>query len=36
MSRRLSTRQAIAKAKLPKVSCSTMPLYSGRGSDSIG
>src|SRR5665811_1354035 len=31
-----STRQAMAKAKLPKVSCSTMPEYSGRGSHSIG
>ena len=35
-SRRPSTRQAMAKAKLPKVSCSTMPEYSGRGSHSIG
>ena len=35
-SRRPSTRQAMAKAKLPKVSPSTMPEYSGRGSDSIG
>jgi hypothetical protein len=30
-SRRPSTRQAMAKPKLPKVSASTMPEYSGRG-----
>jgi hypothetical protein len=30
-SRRPSTRQAMAKAKLPKVSCSTMPPYSSGG-----
>ncbi len=36
MSRRPSTRVAMAKAKLPKVSPSTMPLYSGRGFESIG
>ena len=35
-SRRPSTRSAMAKAKLPKVSPSTMPPYSGRGSESIG
>ena len=35
-SRRPSTRQAMAKAKLPKVSASTMPAYSGRGWLSIG
>ncbi|MNT85622.1 hypothetical protein D3C72_2258090 [compost metagenome] len=35
-SRRPSTRQAMAKAKLPKVWCSTTPEYSGLGSDSIG
>ena len=35
-SRKPSTRQAIAKAKFPKVSCKTTPLYSERGSDNSG
>ena len=35
-SRRPSTRAAIAKAKLPKVPPSTIPLYSGRGCDRDG
>ena len=36
MSRRPSTRTAMAKAKLPKTRPITMPWYSGRGSEIIG